>query len=331
MSVRVALAGFGAIAAVAYVLSATAEPRETRELRVEAKTLPFSTGEDAKSYVGKLKHRGTLKLTSDDADFGGLSGLIVSADGARFLAITDSSNWLTGTLTYRDGRLAGLSGKEIAPLLDINGRALSGKDGDAEGLTGSLDGHVFVSFERDHRIWRYSFGKDGLAAKPVPVKTPSALKQAPDNGGLEGIAQLADGRLLALSEAFHDGSGDIRGWLLKDGADPESLTLKRRAPFDLTDIRQLSNGDVLTLERRFNRIGGVGFAMRRIKGTYVIAGTTLDGDVVADAGMNYIIDNMEGLSVRTGADGEALVYLVSDDNFNAPVQQTLLMMFELKD
>jgi hypothetical protein len=238
---------------------------------------------------------------------------------------------LTGTLTYRNGRLAGLSGKEIAPLLDTKGQALSGKDGDAEGLTGSLDGDVFVSFERDHRIWRYPFGKDGLAAKALPVKTPPALKQAPDNGGLEGIAQLADGRLLALSESFHDANGDIRGWLLKDGANAETITLKRRAPFDLTDVQQIANGDVLTLERRFNRVGGVGFAMRRIKGADVAADATLDGEVVADVGMNFIIDNMEGLSVRTGEDGETLVYLVSDDNFSAPVQQTLLMMFVLRD
>jgi hypothetical protein len=47
--------------------------------------------------------------------------------------------------------------------------------------------------------------------------------------------------------------------------------------------------------------------------------------------MNFIIDNMEGLSVRTGEDGETLVYVVSDNNFNGPIQQTLLMMFELKD
>jgi hypothetical protein len=317
--------------AAAYVFYATAEPRDARALTVQVSSLPFSTGEDAKSYVGKLRHRGTLKLASDDADFGGLSGLIVSDDGARFLAITDNSNWLTGTLSYRDGKLTGLKGTAIAPLLDLKGRTLSGKDGDAEGLAGSLDGDVFVSFERDHRIWRYPFGKDGLSATPTVVPTPAALKSAPDNSGLEGIAQLSDGRLLALTEAYHDGAGNIRGWLLSDGANPEAITLKRRAPFDLTDVRQLANGDVLTLERRFNRVGGIGFEMRRIKGAEVVPGATLDGDVIADVGMNFIIDNMEGLSVRTGADGETLVYVVSDSNFNEPVQQTLLMMFELRE
>jgi hypothetical protein len=332
ISKRIALAlGGTAAAAALYVFVAMAEPREARPLDVQAKALPFSTGEDAKSSVGKLRHRGTLKLTSDDADFGGISGLIVSEDGVRLLAITDNSNWLTGSLQYRDGKLAGFKGGTIAPLRGLDGGALSGKSGDAEGLTGSLDGDVFVSFERDHRIWRYAFGKDGLAAKPAAVATPAELKQAPENGGLEGIALLRDGRLLALSESFHDGDGNIRGWLLKDGADPQALRLKRRAPFDLTDIRQLAGSDVLTLERRFNRVGGVGFEMRRIKGADITSAAILDGEVVADAGMNFIIDNMEGLSVRTDEDGATLVYVVSDDNFNAPVQQTLLMMFELND
>jgi hypothetical protein len=40
---------------------------------------------------------------------------------------------------------------------------------------------------------------------------------------------------------------------------------------------------------------------------------------------------MEGLAVRTSKDGKTIVYVVSDDNFNAPLQQTLLMMFELRD
>ena len=318
-------------AAVALGLSAMADDDGVRPLELHATTMPFSVEKDGPASVGRLIHRGTLKLTSDDADFGGLSGLIVSDDGERFLAITDTSHWLTGRLSYRNGKLAGVTGTEIGPLLAPDGHALSGKEGDAEGLTGSLDSDVFVSFERDHRIWRYPFGAEGLAAKPSVVRTPAALRQAPENKGLEGIAQLADGRLLALSEAFHDGDGNIRGWLLKEGEDAAAITLKRRAPFDLTDVRQLPDGDVLTLERRFNPLGGIGFEMRRIKGADVAADALIDGEVVANVSMAFVIDNMEGFSVRRNEEDKTLVYVVSDDNFNPPLQQTLLMLFELED
>jgi hypothetical protein len=320
-----------ALAVCLFGLEASADDETPRTLTIDARNVAFGTGEDAKSTVGKLAHRGTLRLTSPDTDFGGISGLIVSDDGSRFLAITDASHWLTGELRYRDGRLAGVTGSEIGPLLAPDGSILKGKFGDAEGLAGTLDGDVYVSFEGKHRIWRYPFASEGMRGKPSVVATPAELVGAPPNGGLEGIALLNDGRLLALTESFHDGAGNIRGWVLGTGADPLPVLLKQRSPFDVTDVRQLANGDVLTLERRFSTFGGVGFEMRRIPSPAFATGQVMDGEVVADVGMNFMIDNMEALSVRKGANGETLVYLVSDDNFNAPLQQTLIMMFELKD
>ena len=305
---------------------------QSKPLQIDSKPVPIATGEDAATSIGKLHHLGSLRLTSPDGNFGGISGLIVSPDGSRFLAITDSSHWLTGKLVYRGKRLTGATGIEIAPLLDTAGKPMSGKAGDAEGLTGALDGDVFISFERDHRIWRYDFGAKGLKATPTSIATPGDLSKAPDNGGLEGIALLKDGRLLAITESFHNDEGNLKGWLLdqkKNTAEP--LTLRRRMPFDLTDIQQLDNGDVLTLERRFSSTGGVGFSIRHLKAKSIEPGALLDGDVIADAAMNFNIDNMEGLSLRKGENGETLVYLVSDDNFNPPLQQNLLMLFELRE
>jgi len=319
-------------ALVATTVSACAD-EEVRSLTIQAAPIKFATGEDAAKIVGKLVHRGSLRLTSPDKNFGGLSGLIVSEEGERFLAITDASHWLTGKLAYGDGKLMGASGIEIGPLLDLDGDALDGKAGDAEGLTGSLEGDVFVGFERNHRIWRYAFGKHGLKARAERVATPEELGQAPDNSGLEGITLLQDGRILALTEAFIDDQGNYRGWLIAtDGtAEAEAIALRPRMPFQLTDARQLANGDVLTLERRFSQTGGIGFALRRIPASAIAPGGVLDGNVVADVGMNFIIDNMEGLAVRRTEEGKTLVYIVSDDNFNTPPQQTLLMMFELKE
>ena len=311
-------------------LTACAEEAR-RPLEIAARPVSFALDSEGAKAVGQLAHLGSLRLTSPDSDFGGISGLIVSPDGKTFLAITDSSHWLTGKLTYTDGRLTGLTGKEIAPLRDLSGKPLQGKAGDAEGLAGSLDGDVYVSFEGDHRIWKYAFGKDGLDATPVAVKVPADLAKAPGNGGLEAITLLSDGKLLAITESYENADGDIRGWLIDPaGKAPASLALKRRAPYDVTDARQLENGDVLTLERRFNRVGGVGFAVRRIRADALKADAPIESEVIADAGMNYLIDNMEGLSIRKTSDGRTLVYLVSDNNFNKPLQQNLMMLFELK-
>jgi hypothetical protein len=40
------------------------------------------------------------------------------------------------------------------------------------------------------------------------------------------------------------------------------------------------------------------------------------------------VDNLEGVAVTKGARGETLLWLISDDNFNA-LQRNLLLMFEL--
>lgn len=312
--------------------AACADDDKARPLVIEGKPVPLSYTEREATRLGPLRHGGSLRLTSPDGDFGGLSGLIVSPDGKRFLAITDSSHWLTGELVHDGGRLTGIRGTRIAPLRDVAGKPLSGKDGDAEGLAGTLDGDVFVSFERDHRIWRYDFGRDGLEARARPVKVPAALANAPDNGGLEAITRLGDGRLLALTEEMKDDAGNLRGWIIdttKDAA--RALTLVPRPPFAVTDAGQLPGGDILTLERRFSRTGGVGMAVRRIRAADLGAGKPINATLVADAGMEHVIDNMEGLSIRKDEAGRTLVYLLSDDNFNRPLQQTLLMLFILPE
>lgn len=305
-----------------------------RPLTIESTPLRLNVGQAQEKGIGKLIFRGSIRLTSSDKDFGGLSALFVSDDREHFIAISDVSHWVSGTLRYTDGKLTGAGGVAIGPLRDLNGHPLSGKDGDAEGLAISQSfATAFVSFERDHRIWGYEMKGNGLDTTPHVLPTPSELKQAPSNSGLEGITLLRDGRMLALTEAFRDANGNFHGWLIPTGLKGtfEPLSLKPRGPFELTDVRQMPNGDILTLERRFSRLGGIGFEMRRIPEKDVVANAVLDGEVIAEAGMTYEIDNMEGLSVNRGPNGETLIYIISDDNFNHPLQQTMLMMFELRE
>ncbi|MFN2424973.1 MAG: esterase-like activity of phytase family protein, partial [Candidatus Binatia bacterium] len=113
------------------------------------------------------------------------------------------------------------------------------------------------------------------------------------------------------------------------------LSMRPILPFAMTDLRRLPDGDLLTLERRYEAGQGVGVQLRRIPRASVEAvaaggpRVALDGEIVASFDESYQIDNMEGLAVRAGDRGEVLVYTVSDDNFNRSVQSTLLLMYEL--
>lgn len=230
-------------------------------------------------------------------------------------------------------------------MLDTRGVPLDRTSGDAEGLA-STDGNdttgdLLVSFEGRHRLWRYPFAQAGVDAIPRNVPLPPEALRAPRNGGLEGIATLGGGLLLALSERHRDLAGDYRAWLVHyepaapDAVKDRALALRPVPPFAITDVRVLPDGDLLTVERRYAATTGVGMQMRRIPRDMLaraVAGelsSPLDGDVLVNLDANWRIDNMEGLAVRVGERGETLVYVVSDDNFNRPIQSTLLVMYEL--
>ncbi len=77
-------------------------------------------------------------------------------------------------------------------------------------------------------------------------------------------------------------------------------------------------------------LAGVGMQMRLIRRDDIAAGEIVDGEILIDVGQRYSIDNMEGLAVRQDKNGDLMIYMISDDNFNL-LQRTLLLMFRLKN
>jgi hypothetical protein len=296
---------------------------------------------EAGELAGELEWAGGIKITSANPDFGGWSGLSVSADGSTLVAVSDTANWLSAQILYDEkGRLSGLADAAMAPLLDLKGKPIGGKVmGDAEGLTitGSdpLKGDAYVSFERLHRVWRYALGEKGFLAVPSAVVTQRRLGEMPGNGGIEALAIMPpetggdEQKLLALSEDARDAKGRRRAFLIED-RNVERLSTKLDEPFSPTDVARLPNGDFLMLERSFSLLAGPGMQMRLIKADEVKADAMLEGRVLMSTNNRRTIDNMEGLAVREitegAAKGQVLVYVISDDNFN-PLQNTYLMMF----
>lgn len=285
----------------------------------------------APSGESTLSYRGGLVVRSDDSEFGGISGLIISADGSSMMAVTDTGYWLTASLTHKDDALSGIGKLTLAPMLDPDGQSIVGnkRQGDAEAMTLLPDGRIAVSFERNHRVWAYDLTLSGFDATAQPINISPDLKDAVNNKGLEALASLPDGSLLAITEGTMATEDQIKGWRVSNGKATD-VTLRRIAPFYLTDIALLPSGDLLTLERRFSTLGGVGAQIRRIKADALDRAAPLDGDIIYRSTAGQTVDNMEGISVRTAPDGRTFVYVVSDDNFN-PLQRTLLLMFEVHE
>jgi hypothetical protein len=287
---------------------------------VTAHPVALDPADPARTSVGRLRYRGGLSLSSPDRRFGGLSGLLVDDDGNRFTAVTDAGAWIRGRLVYDGaGDLISVSDVTVEPQLDPRGVALpEGKLGDAEALT-RVDAGIVVAFEHWHRLWLYD-----ASGRPVPQTSPRELARAPTNGGIEALATLADGRVVALTESLGPDDHSV-GWVRDSGNRWSMFRYGTDQGYRPTGAARLSDGDVLVLERRFPPLG---VRLRRVPPSALQPGSTVAASEVATFAPDMTMDNMEGLDSRRGAGGRQFVYLVSDDNFSA-LQRTLLMMFEL--
>jgi hypothetical protein len=298
-------------------------------IAIVATPVPLDEQRPDRREVEHLIYRGGVELTSPDPRFGGWSDLRVGDDGATLTAISDRGFWLRAKVIYdAEGMLKGLGEARLGSLIDLSGRRLRGHAGDAEGLVAMPDGSFIVSFEQQHRFWHYPAAEPPFSLPPRALARPSELKDAPPNGGVEAIARLADGRLLALVEELYEGDAHV-GWV-GDGRRWDKLLYQSGVNFKPTGAAQLPDGELLVLERRFSLLGGFGVRIARVARGDIVAGARIVGTEIARLERPVSVDNFEGIAVVPGGAGRPRILIVSDDNYLA-VQRTLLFLFELAD
>ena len=188
-----------------------------------------------------------------------------------------------------------------------------------------------MPFERNHRILRYE-GADRPEGTPRRLPAPLGLENAPPNGGIEALAALPDGRILAIEEGDDNGVRERRAWIasadLRKRGDWQPLTYRAAPRFRPTAAAALPDGGVLVLERRVSLLGGWAARIAHVPAESLRGGATMDGVELARLEPPLLTDNFEGMAVRPGPDGDTLVYIVSDDN-RSPLQRTYLAMFAI--
>lgn len=281
----------------------------------------LAADDPARTRLGEVEVLSIHQLRSGRQWFGGISGL--SFDGHTVTAINDVGHWLSFRMDVdQDGRPVAFGDLHIEPLGGLDG---SKEDGDAEEVRATPDGW-FVSFERRHRLHLY---RNGLSGRPERVAAPERYGQQPENGGVEAMTPLADGRLLLLSEDGTGVDGLGQGWIGRPGA-WQTLSYRRSGRFVPTSAALLPNGDVLVLERRFSLIGGVASRLVRVSAGDVRPGAVLEGRALYTLEPPLLVDNYEGIAVWRRKDGRSVAYIVADDNFSV-IQATLLMAVLLPD
>ncbi len=320
-------------AACAGVPPATPVGAAPLPLEIHSSTVPLRIDEPANRRIGRLVWRGGIAMTSHSRNFGGWSDLVVSPDNRTLTSISDNGAWFTAEIQRdEEGNLTGLSKGAIGPLRDLKGRPLADKSwADAEGMGLMPDGSWIVSFERHHRIWRYPT----LDGTPQPITMPPNFDRQPNNGGVETLAALGDGRIVAISEEYSLRPNALVGWIGRpvgggQGGYLWDMFEYMKVPyFNPTAIRPLPDGSFVVLERAFDFMRGVRARLVHFPASALKADAVIDGEELARLASPYTVDNMEGLAITTGEHGETLLWLIADDNFN-PLQRNLLMLFELE-
>jgi hypothetical protein len=304
----------------AVAVSPMAGPAESGWSPAPAAVRPVGLGLPGGARLAQgVRFAGGVELVAGaDSPLHGLSDLKL-LDATEFVSITDAGDLVRGRLVLGpDGSLSGLEALRVRRLTDLDGRPIVDKAmGDAEGLLLTASGELFVSFEREHRIWNYG-SLDALAARPTPVRHPDAVFGL--NEGMEGISVAPDGGWRVTGEA--GGVWDCSpARCVVISAPPEPPLAV--SDYRITGLDRDPSGDgwfvvqraytppvdARARVRRMARDGGLGPVLVALR----LPGTT---------------DNFEGIAA-IARDGATRLYILSDDNSNT-AQRTLLLAFDVR-
>lgn len=249
-----------------------------------------------------------LKLTGDAQGDGG------------FVSVTDAGDLVRGRLVLdARGRLTGVSGLRYRRLTLLDGAPIVEKvDGDAEGLLVTDGGDLFISFERNHRIWDYG-SVDAPRAVPTPVRRPDVT--LPLNDGMEGISAGHGGGWRVTAE--NGGVWDCRPEACRVVTAPPA-TPPADSDYRTTGMDRAPSGDgFFVVQRSYSPPIDARAQVRRMAANGAL------GPVLIELKLPGTTDNFEGIAA-VARDGGTRLYILSDDNSN-PAQRTLLLAFDVRN
>ncbi|MEY4270853.1 MAG: hypothetical protein RLZZ58_2069 [Pseudomonadota bacterium] len=258
-------------------------------------------------------------LTSPNSRFGGFSGLALTGE-RRFLAVSDQGMEARFALPARGGAAVGT---RIGPLTGMQPQARKALS-DAEAVVyDAVTGTYWTSFEGISQIWRTDDRRGAVTAR----RRVAAMARWSANRGAEAMARLADGRFIILSEGADADTRGTEALLFPAdpalaGSTPARFFYDDQGKGQVTDAATLPDGRLLLLHRR---VDWIGFARGRQAFVSTIAladpadlrrDSVLRAVTIAVIGPDGLSDNFEGMVVGR-EQGETIMWLISDDNFNS--------------
>ncbi|MEO1221808.1 MAG: esterase-like activity of phytase family protein [Pseudomonadota bacterium] len=256
--------------------------------------------------------------TAPTLRFGGFSGLM-PVGGGRLRAFSDRGFLFT---FVEPDRQEEAPDQRLIAGLPLSDPSLYPRLWDIESVTRdpAPRGDYWVGFENTHAIHRFSY-----RTEPEKVRLIRDEVDWYDNGGLEAMERLSDGRFLIIPER-RDEALILDGDPVEDWS-PQPIAFESLADgFAVTDLAQLPDGRVLFLMRGVEWTNYPPFAGLLAISDPPEAGSVepLAPEVLFRFEGVLPPENYEGLAVREQEDGTVAIWIISDDNL-AAMQRTLLV------
>ncbi|MGB0659282.1 MAG: esterase-like activity of phytase family protein [Mangrovicoccus sp.] len=259
----------------------------------------------------------------EQANFGGLSGLELSPDGQKFVAITDRSFVITGEIQRQNGKISALAASAPQALRASNGQAFAGRMVDSEGLACpnlTESPLCYVSFEHGARVERFSDLSAPAKRLPIP---PEFVAMQP-NSALEALAIDAQGRLYTLPERSGALDRPFPVFRFENGTWRLAFTLRRDPPHLPTGADIGPDGRFYLLER--HHAGFLQFSTR-LRSFDISTGQAKDERLHFETPLGQH-DNLEALAIWRDGSDQLRATMLSDDNF-LPLQRTEIVEYAL--
>lgn len=244
-------------------------------------------------------------------EFGGFSALEIDPSTGNLIALSDGA-WMA--------RFSKTHPPDLLSFAPIGLRTRNPYFVDSESLRLAPNGDWWVGFERYNRLEAHRPGWQSLPDVPAERIGFRLLEDLPSNNGIEALAILPTGELLALAEFRIEAPAYL--------IDPETLNTQRftfRGRHPPADAVALDDGGLLVLTRDWR------WPMPPLFSAYieyVPAGwqnhPTIEGRVLLELDAHLPAENYEGLAIQQQPNGDAHLWLISDDNFLV-LQETLLV------
>ena len=280
---------------------------------------------------------GSLALSSarvDGLPVVELSDLAWDADTKKLYAISDDGYLYTIKLNTNENRLIRAEIIKAVRLKGADKKPLRGAFNDPEGLTirnarnnNPSDAELVISFEGKNRASRYDTTGSYLGDLPLPKRLQNHRNYQHGNKMLESIILHPEhGPLVAAELPLKDSPKHTQSIYSLQGKSWHFPRLNA-AESSITALEVLSNGDVLVLERAWSGIfSPLVISLRQIQLDRCDKQKSCSVRDIAifSSAAGWNMDNFEGLTHIQGNQ----YLMVSDDN-KSPIQQTLMVMFEI--